>query len=228
MLDFGLSSLFGARGGAARSPTIDILTVCTGNICRSPLAEQLLRASLAPLDVSVASAGTHAMVDEPMTADAAKLAASLGVPADDSGAHRARWLTERHLSAPDLVLAMTREHRSYAVGLAPSVVRWAFTVREFERLARGVTDDRIREHADAAGADPHARVRAALTLLRARRADIDPPADPADDDVIDPYRRSWQTYELSAAQMMPGIAAVSRVLRVALGGGHATRGEGTA
>ncbi|MFG6404077.1 MULTISPECIES: low molecular weight phosphatase family protein [unclassified Microbacterium] len=216
MLDLDLTSMFRGGGSAGEAPTLEILTVCTGNICRSPLAEQLLRAALAELDVTVASAGTHALVDKPMTREAAKLAASLGVPADDSRAHRARWLTELHLAGPDLVLAMTREHRAYAVGLAPARLRSTFTVREFERLATGIPDADIKVQADAAGPDAHARIRAALTLLRAHRDQVEAPSDPADDDVIDPYRRSWEMYELSAAQMTPGIAQVARVVRAAL------------
>jgi protein-tyrosine phosphatase len=216
MLDLDLSSLFRGGGHAGEVPTIEILTVCTGNICRSPLAEQILRTSLAPLDVTVSSAGTHALVDKPMTREAAKLAGMFGVPHAESKAHRARWLTELHLAGPDLVLAMTREHRAHAVSLAPARVRSAFTVREFERLARGVTDAEIAGEADAAGLDPHARVRAALALLRGRRDRAEAPADPADDDIVDPYRRSWEVYEQSAAEMRPGLAEVVRVLRAAL------------
>jgi protein-tyrosine phosphatase len=216
MLDLDLSGLFRGGGGGADAPTIEILTVCTGNICRSPLAEQVLRSRLGDLNVSVASAGTHALVDEPMTPDAARLAASLGVPADDSRAHRARWLTDRHLSRVDLVLAMTREHRTHVVELAPARTRSTFTAREFARLAAGVTDADIRRAAHAAGSDPHARVRAALALLGARRGEIDALAHPAEDDVIDPYRRSWRVYEQSAAEMTPGLEAVARVLRAAL------------
>ncbi|MFL2000035.1 low molecular weight phosphatase family protein [Microbacterium sp. A1-JK] len=216
MLDLDLSSLFRGGGNAEVSPTIEILTVCTGNICRSPLAEQILRAALTPLDVEVSSAGTHALVDKPMTRESAKLAAAFGVPTADSKAHRARWLTELHLTGPDLVLAMSREHRSHVVALAPARVRSAFTVREFERLAKKVGDAEIRDEVEAAGADPHARVRAALALLRAHRDDVDAPVDPADDDVVDPYRRSWDVYQQSATELAPGLAEVARVLRIAL------------
>lgn len=213
MLDLDLSGLFAPSGSRASSPTIEILTVCTGNICRSPLAEQVLRARLRPLDVRVSSAGTRAMIDEPMTPEAARIAASLGVAPDDSAAHRGRWLSERELATPDLVLAMTREHRKSVVELAPARVRSAFTVREFERLAAGVTDADLRTAADAAGTDPHARLGAALELLNARRGAVAHPADPADDDVIDPYRRSWETYQRSTAQLLPGLGEVLRVVR---------------
>jgi protein-tyrosine phosphatase len=46
---------------------------------------------------------------------------------------------------------------------------------------------------------------------------VDLPADAADDDVIDPYRRSWKTYELTASQLVPAVDEVVRVLRIALG-----------
>jgi protein-tyrosine phosphatase len=216
MLDLDLSGLFAPRDDAPASPTIEILTVCTGNVCRSPLAEQLLRARLRPLDVAVSSAGTKGLVDRPMEPDAAHLAAQLGIDLADSAAHRARWLSEKELRTPDLVLALTREHRRDVVELSPAVIRSVFTAREFERLSRGVPDDELHATADAAGADPHARLRAVLDLLGSRRGQLEQPADPADDDVIDPYRRSWETYQRSAAELLPAIGEIVRVLRATL------------
>ena len=116
---------------------LELLTVCTGNICRSPLAEALLRERLAPLDVRVSSAGTRALVGYGMTPEAAQLAADYGVP--EVAAHRARFLTEGLLETPDLILAMSREHRRAIVDLAPRRLRSTFTLREFARLARFIT-----------------------------------------------------------------------------------------
>ncbi|KJL40827.1 MULTISPECIES: low molecular weight phosphatase family protein [Microbacterium] len=195
----------------------EILTVCTGNICRSPLAEQLLRLRLTPLGARVRSAGTRGLNAAPMTAESVTLATRLGVPADDSAAHRSRFLTEADLGSSDLVLtlAMTRDHRRKVVELAPGRVRSTFTVREFARLSAGLTDDEIRAAA-ATGADAATRVRATVALIAARRG-VDPaPPDPAEDDVIDPYGRSWETYELSAAQLTPAIDETVRVLAAAL------------
>jgi protein-tyrosine phosphatase len=192
-----------APGGA---PLFEVLTVCTGNICRSPLAEQLLRLRLAPLGAVVSSAGTRGLRSAVMTPEALALADQLGVPTADSAAHRSRFLLESHLTDPDLILTMTRDHRRMVAELAPSRMRSTFTVREFARLAAGISDDEIRDAAGKAAAEtPGARVRAAATLVAARRGMVLPPRQPEDDDVIDPYGRSWQTYELSAAQLTPAL-----------------------
>ncbi len=195
----------------------EVLTVCTGNICRSPLAAELLRARLADLEPLIGSAGTRGLRSAPMTSEAQLIAAEYGVSADATAAHRSRYLLENHLSSPDLILAMTREHRRHIAELAPSRLRSTFTVREFARLATDVSDDEIRAAATAAGADAGARVRAAAAVVASRRGVSLPPAAPEDDDVIDPYGRSWQTYERSAAQLVPALDEVVRVLRVATG-----------
>jgi protein-tyrosine phosphatase len=196
----------------------EILTVCTGNICRSPLAAYLLRTRLAPLDVVVGSAGTRGMTDSPMTPETVRLAHALGVSPDETPLHRARFLLENHLTSPDLILAMTRDHRREIVELAPSRLRSTFTIREFARLADSLTDDQLQAAADAGGSDPSTRVRALSAAVASQRGLVLPPADPADDDVIDPYGRSWNTYELSAAQLEPAVNSTVRALKLAVAG----------
>lgn len=194
----------------------EILTVCTGNICRSPLAQLLLDDRLGPRGARVQSAGTRGLASAPMTPEAVRLATDAGVSPDAAARHRSRFLTEAHLVQPDLILAMTREHRRQIAELAPARLRSTFTVREFARLSADVGDDEIARAADAAGSDPRDRVRAAAATVAGRRGLVLPPADPDEEDVIDPYRRSWATYELSAAQLRPGVDAVVRVVTAAL------------
>lgn len=194
----------------------EIMTVCTGNICRSPLAEVLLRARLSDLGVRVHSAGTQGLDAAPMTSEAQRLAVELGGSVDDAAMHRSRFLTEHDLSTPDLVLAMSREHRRRVVELAPSRMRRTFTAREFGRLAEDVSDEEIRAVAHAAGGDARERMRVAVAEIAARRGLVPPLADGSDDDVVDPYRRSWDTYQRSAAQLIPGLDQVVRVLMAAV------------
>ncbi|GAA1135771.1 low molecular weight phosphatase family protein [Microbacterium natoriense] len=200
---------------SADSGTPVILTVCTGNICRSPLAEALLRARLHGVDATVHSAGTHAPVGAEMTGMSQEIAVAHGASPDDVVTHRARWVTEPIVAGADLVLAMSREHRTASVELAPSALRRAFTVREFAALSTALDDDAIRRTADAAGTAPRARLAAVLALVAGRRGQM-PPARTQDDDVIDPYRRDRAVYEESASQLIPAVDEVARVLRAAL------------
>lgn len=192
-----------------------VLTVCTGNICRSPMGEVLLRRALSDLGVRVHSGGTHALVDHEMTEQAQQLAVAQGADAAAAAAHRARLLTERMLAESDLVLTMAREHRSHVVQMSPALLRRSFTVREFARLAATLTDDEIRHGVASAGSDAGARLQALAGLVGGQRGLV--PAAPDEDDVIDPYRRSQATYDLSASQLVPAIAETERAIRVALG-----------
>ncbi len=194
---------------------LEILTVCTGNICRSPLAAQLLTTRLGDLDVTVSSAGARAREGMPMTPEAAALATARGVEAAVTAAHAARYLTAAHVRNADLVLAMARDHRREIVELAPSHMRSTFSIREFARLAADVSDDELRSAAVGTGA--RERFAAALAVIAGRRGITLPPASAEDDDVIDPYGRSVATYERSAVELEPGLAAVERVVRLVLG-----------
>lgn len=82
-----------------------ILVLCVGNICRSPIAEYLLRAQAQRLgqQVEVASAGLGALVGHEADALAQEVAAGHGL---DLSPHRARQVTESQLKSHDLVLVM--------------------------------------------------------------------------------------------------------------------------
>ena len=186
--------------------TFSILTVCSGNICRSPLAEQLLRAGLAPWpQVSIASAGTIGMTGHPMTDQAAGLSLQFG---GDPGAHVARELTAEQLTDADLVFAMSREHRRSIAELAPRAIRHTFTIREFARLISGVTDLDLDETAGLPADDIAARFATLVDVASSQRGIAAPPFSADDDDVVDPYRRSEETYAETARQLVPAVDAV--------------------
>lgn len=100
--------------------TTRVLVVCTGNVCRSPAAELLLRDRLGAADVAVASAGVHALVGQPVDPPVAGLLEERGVPA---AGFRARQLAPAEAGDADVVLVMTREHRAAVVRTRPGAVR---------------------------------------------------------------------------------------------------------
>lgn len=88
----------------------NVIFVCTGNTCRSPMAEGLFKKMLADrgvTDVAASSAGIFAMTGDAATENAVKAAERFGV---DLSAHRARRLTAYLLEEGDLFVCMTREH----------------------------------------------------------------------------------------------------------------------
>ncbi len=93
-----------------------ILTVCIGNICRSPTAEYVLRQRLAPRDVQITSAGLQALSGKPMAATALQVLAEHGI---DGTAHRARQLTPAMLREADLILGVEDSHLEAMIQLAP-------------------------------------------------------------------------------------------------------------
>jgi protein-tyrosine phosphatase len=92
--------------------TYRIMTVCTGNICRSPLAEYALREAVAQSDlagqVEITSAGTTGWESgNPIDPRAGALLRERGIdPAD----HRARRMDRQELEQADLVLALDHDH----------------------------------------------------------------------------------------------------------------------
>ena len=87
--------------GRVRMGRYAILTVCTANICRSPLMEILLRRRLDPDVVDVASVGVDGWESQPMDPDAAEQLRRLG---SDTGEFRSRPLTAKIVESADLIL----------------------------------------------------------------------------------------------------------------------------
>ncbi|MBF0170308.1 MAG: low molecular weight phosphotyrosine protein phosphatase [Nitrospinae bacterium] len=96
-----------------------ILTVCSGNLCRSPMAEYLLRDELAKAgvdDIDVASAGVSAYEGEKALAHTRAFMAAHGY---DLEPHRTRRLTKAMIDEAQLVLLADRGHLRAATLIAP-------------------------------------------------------------------------------------------------------------
>ena len=198
-----------------RTAPFSILVVCTGNICRSPVAERLLRSQseAAGIPALVASAGTQSMVGHDMTPEAAGLAQHYGA---DPGGHRSQQLTERLIADADLVLTATREHRSAVVSLHPRAARYTYTLNQLARLLPAAVESiSLIEVGQSLQPDAATALRALLTEVAATRGFAPPPVHPEDDDIEDPYRQSAEVYarvghaiEASVTTITNGMSSV--------------------
>lgn len=93
----------------------NILMVCVGNICRSPLAAARLY-QLAPTR-HVASAGIQALADAPAHAESQRIALAHGM---DLSAHRARQLTDAMCKTAELILVMEETHIESVCHISPT------------------------------------------------------------------------------------------------------------
>jgi protein-tyrosine-phosphatase len=163
-----------------------ILVVCTGNVCRSPSAEGLLRRELATrfgTDApAVASAGTMGWEGSPATEESVLATHELGV---EIGAHRARMLTPDLIAEADLILTMAREHTARVVRAEPTAAARTFTLKELATLLEAAAPE----------GDPAERVAAAGAWRRAH-------GEPGGElDVEDPLGEPLAVYRAMAAEL---------------------------
>lgn len=176
--------LFGLPTAPPGPPLVTF--ICTGNICRSPLGEKVLRARLAESSdrgIVVGSAGLHAVVGAPMEPQPAEIAARYGA---DSG-HVATQVTADILRASSLVLTMTRDQRAEIAQEFPFALKRTFTLVEFVRILDELPDE-VRGPSDAAGRGLFETVADASRFRGMIHVS-------EQDDVDDPYRRSAETHE---------------------------------
>lgn len=195
---------------------LNIVFVCTGNICRSPLAQLLLAERLSDTPATIFSSGTLARDGMSMTPEMAQIADEHGIPLGRVRHHRAQHLRSVSLEDVDLAIGMAREHRRELVELRPSLARRTFTLREFARLAARLDEADLNHEAQMCSAsDAQDRLSGMLALVSSQRGREHPPAEAGDDDVVDPFRRSRRTYELSAGQIASAVPEIERLVRVA-------------
>ena len=170
-----------------------VLFVCTGNVCRSPMAELFFLACAAPGAVEVTSAGLAALVGQPIDTSAAIVLADVGL---DPTRHRARQFTPELALAADLVLAAEREHRDDVIAAVPTVHRRVFTMKEFARLLPVAGGGRAVGVIERAG------------QLRGQGGPV--PAE--EDDVRDGYRLDVPTVRTIAREIAQAVKDAADVL----------------
>ena len=183
-------------------PTFTVLFVCTGNICRSALAERLGRAYLDDAlgaDASaivLRSAGTQAVVGSGVHPDTALVLAGFG---GDPAGFRARQLVDDMGIDADLTLTLTRAHRRAVLNAAPRALARTFTLREAADLVRLVGDD-----AALPGETFADRCRALVKqLARVRGQRTSHAVDDVPDPIGQPLHVHQQVGEMVAESLIP-------------------------
>lgn len=213
---------FRETGSKSEPPSpVRILTVCTGNICRSPVAERLLQAGLdqvRPGAFQVRSAGTRALVGEPVQPASARIIKTYGgTPAGFA----ARQLTPPILRQADLVLTMAAGHRGEVLQLDPSLLKRTFTIREFARMLEMLEQRELAPGHLPPGKSPAPKESPTDLApfwrgLPARAASVRHlalVADAAENDVVDPYRRGEEVYLQMEDQLAPALLTILRFAR---------------
>lgn len=121
---------------------MNVLFVCAGNTCRSPLAAALAARELARtgLAATATSAGVQAVDDAPATEASIQIAAEIGL---DLRAHRARLLTRPMVLEADRVFVMDERQRAFIRVLAPEALERVHVLREYATAGtdrRGIAD----------------------------------------------------------------------------------------
>ncbi len=183
-----------------------VLVVCTGNVCRSPYFEFMLRSMLPHARIDIASAGTQALEGTPMDPTVLRLVEERGI--DPSG-FAARQITAEMIRKADLILTATRAHRGKVAHVDPSGVRKAMAMGDFADLVRGSP----AVLPEPSFMDPPQMSDVALIASGAARRRGTVPLRPDHEvDILDPYGKAERVFERMAEQIDADLEPIVRAL----------------
>lgn len=118
---------------------MNILFVCTGNTCRSCMAEAIAikEAKDRNLDINIKSAGIYAALGQGASANAVEAMIEMNI---DLSCHISTPVSEEILNSSDLILTMTSSHKRTLIFEYPSIKRKTYTLMEYVGKDEDIVD----------------------------------------------------------------------------------------
>ncbi|QCT04620.1 Protein-tyrosine phosphatase, low molecular weight [Paenibacillus algicola] len=180
----------------------NILFLCTGNTCRSPMAEGMLRKLAAgrSMKLEVRSAGVAAVEGMPISRHAQAVLRDQSI----EGEFTSKPLSRELVAWADLILTLTQSHKQFAISRFPEAADKVHTLKEFagadEQVMQDLQElDRLYVSAEltrSLGGAQSSQERERLIELRQRIPSFD---------ISDPYGGSLEDYEATAAEIRTAL-----------------------
>lgn len=184
---------------------MNILFVCTGNTCRSPMAAAVLKARMP--DVHVQSAGIFAYNGQPAATQAVTVLAEAGIPLE----HKSQSISPEILEWADLVLTMTTSHKQALIIDHPDYQDKYFTLKEYASESDKEIWKELRELYAELEAERHQLPEAQLREKAGRVQELE--RHLIDYDIQDPFGGSVEQYKETLRELEQYIQLLADTLK---------------
>jgi protein-tyrosine-phosphatase len=126
------------RQGAMSSSDMNVLFICTGNTCRSPMAEQIFNEQTKGLSAQAFSAGLNVSAGSPISPKAAEALTNLGYSTKE---HSSTQVSTQAIEEADVILTFTQDQKDEVAKRFPAAVDKLSTISEYANRGTGTSED---------------------------------------------------------------------------------------